>query len=117
MIGVYAFCHADTRKVYPRYIGMSSDIEKRIKQHKGKEYFYDKVIYQTFDSIDKAKEWEQTLITWYRPHYNRKLYRLPQMWEVQNIDDVFCEKVHRPWAYVSMLDAIEIKRLKGELHD
>jgi predicted GIY-YIG superfamily endonuclease len=115
MIGVYAFCHADTRKVYPTYIGMSNDIEKRIKQHKGREYFDNKLIYQTFNDIEKAKEWERTLITWYNPHYNRKFYRTPKMWEVSDIDSLFSNKIHRPWAYVSVADAIEIKRLKGEL--
>ena len=112
MIGVYAFLF--DRTVTPSYIGVSTNISERIKQHKGREYFHDKVIYQTFHSIDEAKQCEQKLITKHDPFYNRKPYRLPQMFEVQNIDDVLCENTHRPWAYVSMVDAIEIKRLKGE---
>jgi hypothetical protein len=115
MIGVYAFCHADTHKIHPTYIGVSSDIEKRIKQHKGREYFRDRLIYQTFDNIDDAKIWEQRLISRHEPIYNRKSYRFPEMWEVSNIDDVLSKKEHRPWAYISMVDAIEIKKLKGEL--
>ena len=117
MIGVYAFCHADTWKILPTYIGVSSDIEKRIKQHKGREYFHDRLIYQTFDDIDEAKNWEQKLILQHKPRYNRKSYRLPEMWEVSSIDDVLSKREHRPWAYISMMDAIQIRRLKGELHD
>lgn len=111
MIGVYAFMF--DRQVKPAYIGVTTNINKRIMQHKGREYFCCKVIYQTFDDIEDAKMHEQYLIARYKPPYNRKEYRLPQMFEVDSIEDVFCKNVHRPWSQMSMLDAIEIEQRRA----
>lgn len=118
MIGVYAFCFGvQSGGVRPTYIGMSSDIGKRILQHKGREYFCDKLIYQCVDSVEEAKRLEQYLITRHGPTYNNRKYRRPPMFEANSIDDVFNEREHRPWRHVSLIDSIEIKRLKGEYND
>lgn len=109
MIGVYAFL-PDMRgqhEFYVDYIGMSKNVEERIKKHfrTGKEYALKNsghIIYQQCSSIEEAARLESSLIYRLSPRYNksnRRQHRIryPHFYEVKSIEAVANHEERKPW--------------------
>tara|TARA_R110000772_G_scaffold227691_3_gene338466 strand:+ start:263 stop:595 length:333 start_codon:yes stop_codon:yes gene_type:complete len=110
MIGVYAFI-PDMRGKYGidvDYIGVSKNLEARIKDHFRNRKPYAStissghIIYQQLKDKDKAECYESSLIEEFKPAYNRSTGRehrilYPHFYEVKNIKNVLRQIEQKPW--------------------
>lgn len=109
MIGVYAFipCMRGKYGIDVDYIGVSKNLETRIKEHFRHRKPYANtmsghVIYQQFKDRNKAEHYESSLIEEFKPAYNRSTGRehrilYPPFYEVKNIKNVLKQIEQKPW--------------------
>ena len=109
MIGVYTFIKKNT--MYPSYIGYSTNIEKRIKQHFAlrRNFTFDSwIIWQEFEVAELAHQEEQRLIQEFQPMYNSIIREKRPfiLHKCDRIDEVLEGYEHPPWKQMSMVDRV-----------
>ena len=109
MIGVYAFipCMRGKWDINVDYIGVSKNINNRIKSHfRDRKPYASRtsghVIYQAFEDREVAEIHEASLIEEFNPAYNRTTGRehrilYPLFYEVESIRNVINQLERKPW--------------------
>ena len=118
MIGVYAFIPKEqgrkkivsyfgVREVDVDYIGVSGNVERRIKEHyKNRKPYADlnegHVVYQTFSDRRKADLYEGSCIELFEPDYNLSYMRThkieyPKFYKVRNLKKLIRGLEPMPW--------------------
>jgi excinuclease UvrABC nuclease subunit len=124
MMGVYAFIPKGQSN--PLYVGYSKNIEARVKQHYLNERDFTRppnmyVMTQLINEEQEARKIEREIIKQHQPRFNKQhkkkqipygLKKMPQFYEVENINYVLSGIDPYPWRQYSMIDRIIFEQNK-----